>query len=98
MPCFTVDAHKIFNSGVKQKENLIGITPAVRSGLRKGDTVVFDSRCLHAGGANITNKRRVLFYFTITAGDTTKNNPNPKRGYGSIRTEDYLQIRCSDLF
>lgn len=89
------EAHSIFNAGIKQKENLISVTPPVRTQLTKGDVVIFDSRVLHSGGANTSEKRatedgkrRVLFYFTFTAGDTEKFNPNPSRGTGSIRTVD----------
>jgi ectoine hydroxylase-related dioxygenase (phytanoyl-CoA dioxygenase family) len=50
---------------------------------------LFDSRVVHCGGANTSQgKRRVLFYFTLTAGDTEKYNPNPSRGTGSIRAID----------
>jgi ectoine hydroxylase-related dioxygenase (phytanoyl-CoA dioxygenase family) len=93
----TDQAHKIFNAGVKQKENLISVAPAVQTRLKKGDCVIFDSRVLHCGGANSSEKRRVLFYFTITAGDTLKNNPNPKRGMGSIRMDDWQKHTVASL-
>lgn len=87
----TDEAHKIFNSGIKQKEELIALSPVVQTRLKKGDCVIFDSRILHCGGANESNNRRVLFYWTLTSGDTIKNNPNPKRGMGSIRVDDHLK-------
>lgn len=33
-----------------------------RGELRAGDVSLFDSRCLHAGGANTSDRRRILFY------------------------------------
>lgn len=85
----TATAHEIFNAGIRQKEELIAASPPVITCLKKGDVAIFDSRVLHCGGANTsTDKRRVLFYFTFTAGDTQKHNPNPSRGTGSIRAVD----------
>ena len=84
--------HSIFNGPIRQKDELMGSLPCVRSALKKGDVVIFDSRVLHAGGANTSNgSRRILFYFTFTAGDVEKNNPNPSRGTGSIRDIDRLK-------
>ena len=40
------------------------------SGLKKGDVAIFDSRILHAGGANVSSQRRVLLYFTTSASPT----------------------------
>lgn len=61
----TTEVHGIFNSGEKQKNNLIAMSPAFRSNLKKGDVAIFDSRLLHCGGANESeDKRRILFYFT----------------------------------
>jgi Phytanoyl-CoA dioxygenase (PhyH) len=61
----TSEVHGIFNSGEKQKNNLIAMSPAFRSNLKKGDVAIFDSRLLHCGGANESeDKRRILFYFT----------------------------------
>ena len=91
-------AHNIFNAGIRQKEELIAMTPAVVSCLKKGDVAIFDSRVLHCGGANTTpDKRRVLFYFTFTSGDTEKFNPNPSRGAGSIRIEDRFKHTLKSL-
>ena len=54
----TPDAHLLWNRGQKQKESLIASLPAVQSGLKKGDVVIFDSRLLHCGGSNDSQKRR----------------------------------------
>ena len=91
-------AHDIFNSGIRQKEALIAASPPLRTGLRKGDAVLFDSRVLHSGGSNDSgDKRRVLFYFTVTAGDTISFNPNPSRGTGSIRAIDRDRHSVAEL-
>jgi len=88
----TNDVHKIFNSGEKQKNNLIAMSPAFSSNLKKGDVAIFDSRLLHCGGANESeDKRRILFYFTFTAADTTRIKP------GSIRNMDRGKYTLSDL-
>ena len=72
----------------RDKEELIANSKCVSSNLKIGDAAIFDSRVLHFGGANTSQKRRILFYFTFTAGDVEKNNPNPARGMGSIRISD----------
>ena len=36
-----------------------------RGELRTGDVSLFDSRCLHAGEANTSQRKRVLFYFSF---------------------------------
>lgn len=82
------EAHEIFNGPQRQKEELIANSKCVSSNLKIGDAAIFDSRVLHFGGANTSQKRRILFYFTFTAGDVEKNNPNPARGMGSIRISD----------
>ena len=91
-------AHDLFNAGPRQKAQLIAASPAVQSGLAKGDAAIFDSRVLHCGGENSSlDRRRVLFYFTFTAGDTKQFNPNPSRGAGSIRSQDRFQISLRSL-
>jgi len=92
----TPDAHLLWNLGQKQKESLISSLPAVESGLKTGDVVIFDSRCLHAGGANTSNKRRVLFYFTLSE---QKQWPLPDglHGSNSIRRKDFEKWHLADL-
>jgi hypothetical protein len=88
----TQEAHKIFNGPIKQKNELIAASRSVKSNLKIGDVAIFDSRILHAGGANTdSDRRRILFYFTFTSGDVERNNPNPARGSGSIRDEDRMK-------
>lgn len=43
-------------------EALLDKWGVLRGELGTGDVSLFDSRCLHAGGANTSNRRRVLFY------------------------------------
>ena len=43
-------------------EALLDKWGALRGQLGTGDVSLFDSRCLHAGGANTSPRRRVLFY------------------------------------
>lgn len=105
----TKAAHDIFNAGIKQKEDLISCIPPVRTSLKQGDVVIFDSRVLHCGGANTSDmrtvqvqegeagERRVLFYFTLTSGDTERYNPNPSRGMGSIRLQDRMRLNILNI-
>jgi hypothetical protein len=60
----TQQAHENFNSAESRHEQLATATYA-RSVLRQGDVAVMDARCFHFGSANTSDKRRVLFYFTI---------------------------------
>mmetsp|Transcript_47854 Transcript_47854/g.95782 ORF Transcript_47854/g.95782 Transcript_47854/m.95782 type:complete len:192 (+) Transcript_47854:94-669(+) len=83
----TLDAHNLWNLGQKQKENLISSLPAVQSNLKTGDVAIFDSRLLHAGGANSSQKRRVLFYFTVSAQHEWPL-PDGLHGSNSIRAQD----------
>ena len=67
----TQPAHNIFNGPQRQKDELIASSRTVRSNLKIGDAAIFDSRVLHTGGANTSNGiRRILFYFTLTSGNT----------------------------
>jgi len=91
-------AHRIFNGPQRQKDDLIASSKAVRSNLKIGDVVIFDSRVLHCGGANTSEgTRRILFYFTFTAGNVEANNPNPSRGMGSIRKEDQSKYFWTEI-
>ena len=61
--------------------------------LRTGDVSMFDSRLLHCGGGNSSNKRRVLFYFSFEV--SGKENPNS--GFSSIRDELRGTLTLQDL-
>ena len=64
------------------KDELIKTKPAVLGTLPKGSCAIFDSRTLHCGTANRSEKSRALFYFSFK---------NPEVGYpgnpASIRQE-----------
>jgi len=92
----TERAHELWNTTPKQKEAFIAAQPAVISSLNKGDVAIFDSRLLHCGGANISNKRRVLFYFTVSE-DQRWPLPNGLHGSNSVRSADRWQWRLCDL-
>ena len=68
--------------GDSLKDDLIKTQPAVLGLLSKGSCVVFDSRVLHCGTANLSSKSRALFYFSFK---------DPQVGYpgnpASIRQE-----------
>ncbi|KAL3761813.1 hypothetical protein ACHAW5_003922 [Stephanodiscus triporus] len=68
--------------GDSPKDNLIKTQPAVLGLLSKGSCVIFDSRVLHCGTANLSSTSRALFYFSFK---------NPQVGYpgnpASIRQE-----------
>lgn len=57
---------------------------------------VFDSRLLHCGRENSSNKRRVLFYFTVSAQHEWPL-PNGKHGSNSIRAEDFGKWTLRDF-
>jgi len=48
-----------------ERDELLGKHEYRRSVLKKGDAAVMDSRTWHFGGPNVSDKRRVLLYFTI---------------------------------
>lgn len=80
----TKDAHEIFRdqSGA-DKDDFISKTPAVLGTLRKGSAAVFDSRTLHCGTANRSDKSRALFYFSFKSPKLAGSTGNP----ASIRRE-----------
>lgn len=51
--------------------------------LGTGDATVFDSRLLHCGGGNESDRRRVLFYFSFEV----EGSDNPNAAVSSIRDE-----------
>jgi len=92
----TEQAHLLWNSGPRQKEIFITTCKAEISSLKKGDVAIFDSRLLHAGGANTSNHRRVLFYFTASAGQRWPL-PNGLHGSNSVRKADQWNYQLCDL-
>lgn len=73
------ELHAQFQDETK-KDQLIASRPSVLGTLPKGSCAIFDSRLLHAGGANTSNNSRALLYFTFQNPKIT-NVGNP----GSIR-------------
>ena len=61
-----------------------------------GDAAAFDSRVLHCGCANDSQKRRVLFYITVSR-DAVWPLPDGLHGSNSIRAEDLQRWRLPDL-
>jgi len=61
-----------------------------------GDVAIFDSRLLHAGGANTSNRRRILFYFTASAGQRWPL-PNGLHGSNSMRKADRWKYQLCDF-
>lgn len=60
----TFDCHETLKS-TSDKNQLLETCQYRRSTLRKGDCAIMDSRLFHFGGANESQTRRVLLYFTI---------------------------------
>jgi ectoine hydroxylase-related dioxygenase (phytanoyl-CoA dioxygenase family) len=69
----TVDVHKSFNTpddGGRQRVQLLRETPYHVGVLQNGDANLIDSRLIHCGGANESNKRRVLMYVSFKRAST----------------------------
>jgi len=85
----TPEVHLLWNLPTQTaKDRLLSTNKVVKSGLKKGDVSIFDSRVLHCGQANTSNKRRVLAYFTISKQHKWPL-PNGLHGSNSIRSEDF---------
>ena len=75
-------AHVEFREGaerggpVLERTNEIGV-------ISKGDATLFDSRTLHCGTENESDKRRVLFYFSFQVA----GSDNPNAAVSTIRSE-----------
>ena len=77
----TSAAHAQFNGEPGQRAALLRRSPRRLGLLSRGDLAIFDSRLLHAGSANSSGRRRVVFYFSFKAKDARRVPP------GSIRDE-----------
>jgi ectoine hydroxylase-related dioxygenase (phytanoyl-CoA dioxygenase family) len=75
------DETKSVDDEYSPKDKLLASNPTVLGTLSKGSCAIFDSRLLHAGGANTSNTSRALLYFTFQNPKIT-NPGNP----GSIRS------------
>ena len=66
----TAEAHAVFNradDGGEAKLALLRSRPTWRGLLGTGDCSLFDSRLLHCGGPNTSDRRRVIFYLSFKA-------------------------------
>jgi ectoine hydroxylase-related dioxygenase (phytanoyl-CoA dioxygenase family) len=64
----TAEAHERFNNkddGGRERVALLRECPNHVGVLQDGDANLIDSRLIHAGGGNESQKRRVLFYFSF---------------------------------
>ena len=93
----TSDIHLLWNvKSQKQKEILLENRFIVKSNLKKGDISIFDSRLLHCGEANTSNKRRILFYLTISR-QINWPLPNGLHGSNSIRSKDKWKYQINQF-
>ena len=93
----TESAHLLWNACERSENNKMAFLAkqkAVQSALKIGDCAIFDSRVLHAGRENSSDKRRILFYVTISR---QPNWPLPDglHGSNSIRQEDRWKWKLS---
>ena len=88
--------HTLWNVRRADQETYIASRRAVQSKLTTGDVAIFDSRCLHAGLGNTSDKRRTLFYCTISRQETWPL-PGGLHGSNSIRAEDRRRWTLRDL-
>ena len=95
----TAGTHELWNAAGKSerlKALFISAQPAQQSALKAGDIAVFDSRVLHCGCANTTEKQRVLFYFTLSRGQRWPL-PDGLHGSNSVREEDRWRWQLKDF-
>ena len=83
--------HTLWNVRRQDQETYISSRKAVQSGLKTGDVAIFDSRVLHCGLGNTSNKRRILFYCTISA---QRDWPLPDGLHGSNSVLPRDRGRC----
>ena len=86
----TAAAHGLWNACEKSETNKIKFLAGQKvsqSQLKVGDCSIFDSRILHCGRENKSEKTRVLFYFTISRQHSWPL-PNGLHGSNSMRQED----------
>ena len=57
-------AHRLFDHPAT-KDDFVSECDVKLATMKQGDAVIMDSRCIHAGGANSSNTRRILFYVTV---------------------------------
>jgi ectoine hydroxylase-related dioxygenase (phytanoyl-CoA dioxygenase family) len=95
----TKEAHEQFQDDMKPndedespKDRFLRTTPHVLGVIPKGTCTIFDSRLIHGGSANISDKRRAIFYCSFKSSDVGyAGNP------GSIRKELISKFTLSTL-
>jgi len=88
--------HTLWNVRRQDQEKYISTRKAVQSGLKTGDVAIFDSRVLHCGLGNVSDKRRILFYCTISA-QKDWPLPNGLHGSNSVLPQDRGRWKVSDF-
>ena len=94
----TPETHAMWNAAQKKAASpaFVKNLKAVQSNLKKGDVSIFDSRLLHCGDANASEKRRLLFYFTLSKQDHWPLQGG-LHGANSIRSADRYTTRVRDV-
>ena len=88
--------HTLWNVRRQDQETYIASRKAVQSGLKTGDVAIFDSRVLHCGLGNTSNKRRILFYCTVSAQHAWPL-PDGLHGSNSVLPADRSRWRVRDF-
>lgn len=90
----TFHCHETLKS-TSDKNHLLETCQYRRSTLRKGDCAIMDSRLFHFGGANESQTRRVLLYFTIRNPKHAGEYPTGGSLFPelSMTTQDFSAIR-----
>jgi len=74
--------HKCINGDDNTSSEMLKSVPSCLSTLGIGDCSLYNPMILHAGGANESNRRRRLFYFTFM--DPSIKDPSSDFNPGSI--------------
>jgi ectoine hydroxylase-related dioxygenase (phytanoyl-CoA dioxygenase family) len=85
LPKTNTEEHHRLLKDHSARDGMLQTSPNKLSTLGVGDCSIFDARLLHAGGANSSSKRRILFYFTFR--NPALPNPRLPNNPGSIRRE-----------
>lgn len=88
--------HTLWNVRRQDQETYISSRKAVQSGLKTGDVAIFDSRVLHSGLGNTSDKRRILFYCTVSS-QRDWPLPGGLHGSNSVLPADRGRWRVSDF-
>jgi ectoine hydroxylase-related dioxygenase (phytanoyl-CoA dioxygenase family) len=75
-------AHVEFREGAERAGPVLARTNEIGV-ISRGDATLFDSRTLHCGTENESDKRRVLFYFSFQVA----GSDNPNAAVSTIRSE-----------